>query len=168
MVHCGNDLDVAPVYKVRIREASTEEAAALTQIAHDAKRYWGYPEHWIQHWQADLTISPDFITNHDVYVAEKEDRLLGFYALLFRENKAELDHLWVAPEHIGTGVGKELFIHAMERVASQNVSGVEISSDPKAEGFYLKMGAVRVGEVDSEMDGQPRLLPRLKVDPRTS
>jgi len=153
---------------MRIRQASPDEAAKLTEIAHDAKRYWGYPEHWIRHWQADLTISPEFIANNDVYVAEQEGQLLGFYALIVRENKAELDHMWVAPKHIGSGVGKELFINAMQRAAGQNVSEVQISSDPHAAGFYQKMGATRVGEVASEIDGQPRILPRLRVDPGRS
>lgn len=140
----------------------------MTEIAHDAKRYWGYPEHWITHWQADLTISPEFIANNDVYVAEQEGELLGFYALIVRANKAELDHMWVAPKHVGSGVGKELFINAMQRAAGQNVSEVKISSDPHAAGFYQKMGATRVGEVASEIDGQPRILPRLSVDPGRS
>ena len=153
---------------MRIRQASPDEAAKLTEIAHDAKRYWGYPEHWIKHWQADLTISPEFIANNDVYVAEQEGKLLGFYALIVRENKAELDHMWVAPKHVGSGVGKELFINAMQRAAGQNVSEVQISSDPHAEGFYQKMGATRIGEVASEIDGQPRILPRLRVDPGRS
>ena len=153
---------------MRIRQASPDEAAKLTEIAHDAKRYWGYPEHWIKHWQADLTISPEFIANNDVYVAEQEGELLGFYALIVRENKAELDHMWVAPKHVGSGVGKELFINAMQRAAGQNVSEVQISSDPHAAGFYQKMGATRVGEVASEIDGQPRILPRLRVDPGRS
>jgi GNAT superfamily N-acetyltransferase len=151
-----------------IRRALLEEAAQLTQIAHDAKRHWGYPEHWIQHWQAELTISPDFISDNDVYVAEQDDDLVGFYALVVRPDKTELDHLWVSPAFFGTGVGKELFIHAMQRAAGQNLSEVEIYSDPNAEGFYEKMGANRIGEVSAEIDGQPRVLPRLKIDPSRS
>lgn len=150
---------------MKIRKALTADAAALTQIAHDAKRHWGYPENWIQHWQDDLTISPDFISANQVYVAESESGLLGFYALLLKGTQAELDHLWVAPEHIGTGVGKALFLHAMQRASAGNVSEVEILSDPNAEGFYRKMGAHRMGETVSEMEGQPRTLPRLTVDP---
>lgn len=153
---------------LRIRKASTEDAATLTKIAHDAKRYWGYPEHWISHWQDDLTISPDFVSNNQVYVAEDEGSLLGFYALIIRKDKAELDHLWVAPEYLGKGVGKELFIHAMQNAAGENVAEVAISSDPNAEGFYRKMGAHRIGETISEIDGQPRVLPRLSVDPKSS
>lgn len=153
---------------MQIRRASIDEAPALTRIAHDAKRHWGYPEHWIQHWQEDLTISSDFVANNHVYVAERENALMGFYALVIREGKAQLEHMWVAPEHIGAGVGKELFIHAMQNAAGQKVSEVEISSDPHAEGFYQKMGAHRIGETVSEIDGQSRTLPRLSVDPKTS
>jgi N-acetylglutamate synthase-like GNAT family acetyltransferase len=153
---------------LKIRKASTEDAATLTTIAHDAKRHWGYPEHWIKHWQDDLTISPDLIAANQVYVAEREGELLGFYALIVRQDKAELDHMWVAPAHIGTGVGKELFIHAMQTAAGRNISAVEILSDPNSEGFYRKMGAHQIGETISEIDGQPRALPRLTVDPKTS
>jgi N-acetylglutamate synthase-like GNAT family acetyltransferase len=153
---------------VQIRKATTVDAADLTRIAHDAKRHWGYPEHWLVHWQDDLTISPDYISRHEVYVAESESEPLGFYALVIRKQKAELDHLWVAPSHIGTGVGKQLFVHAMQHAASEDVSEVEILSDPNAEGFYRKQGAHRIGEVVSEIDGEPRTLPRLAVDPKSS
>ncbi|MDX6384664.1 MAG: hypothetical protein QOK48_2237, partial [Blastocatellia bacterium] len=54
---------------VHIRRAIPDEAAVLTEIAHAAKRHWGYPEKWIQHWQTDLTITPQFIVNHEMYVA---------------------------------------------------------------------------------------------------
>lgn len=151
---------------MKIRRAVTEDAAALTQIAHDAKRHWGYPEHWLKHWQDDLTISPDFIATTDVYVADSEGDVLGFYALIIRKEKAELDHLWVAPAHIGTGVGKQLFLHAMRHAAKENISEVEILSDPNAEGFYRKQGAHRIGEVASEIEGEPRALPILTVDPK--
>ena len=152
---------------MQIRRASPEDAATLTAIAHDAKRHWGYPEHWIKRWQDDLTISPEFVAANQVYVAENEGEVLGFYALIVREDKAELDHLWVAPAHIGSGVGKELFVHAMQSAAGENISEVEILSDPNAAGFYRKMGAHVIDETISEIEGQSRVLPRLKVDRRS-
>ena len=153
---------------MNIRQASSEEAAELTRIAHDAKRHWGYPEHWMEHWDADLTISPEFISNNQVFVAEEGDRLSGFYALTIKNQKAELEHMWVAPDAIGTGIGKALFLSAMQKAAELKVRSVEISSDPNAEGFYQKMGAYRVGESTSEVDGEPRILPRLSIDPNNS
>src|SRR5918994_2243918 len=107
---------------VIIRRSSPEQAATLTQIALDAKRHWGYPEHWIQHWESDLTISSDFIRDNHVYVAEEDGEIQGFYALVASGSKAELEHMWVTPARIGTGVGKDLFLDAMERAAALNVS----------------------------------------------
>jgi N-acetylglutamate synthase-like GNAT family acetyltransferase len=151
-----------------IRRATTEDAATLTNIAHDAKRYWGYPEHWIKHWQDELTISNDFVSENEVYVLASDDEVRGFYALVVRKDKAELEHLWVAPKHIGTGVGKELFLHAMQRAAGRDISEVEISADPNAEGFYKKMGAHRIGDIQADMDDKPRTIPRLAVKPKSS
>jgi N-acetylglutamate synthase-like GNAT family acetyltransferase len=153
---------------MQIRRAQQEEAAALTQIANDAKRYWGYPEHWLEHWRQDLTIAPEFIADADVYLAEDAGEVLGFYGLVMKREKAELEHMWVAPAHMGRGVGKELFIHAMQRAAGQEVGEVEICADPNAEGFYQRMGASRYGEQVTEIDGTERVLPLLKVDPHQS
>jgi N-acetylglutamate synthase-like GNAT family acetyltransferase len=148
--------------EMTIRSASPEDASTLTTIALDAKRHWGYPEHWIKHWESDLTITPDYIRQNHVYVAEENGEIKGFYALCLAGQTAELDHMWVTPEMIGTGIGKELFLDAMERAAKLNVNAVEISSDPNAIGFYKRMGATQIGEVDSPIDGEPRKLPRLK------
>ncbi|MFZ0063804.1 MAG: GNAT family N-acetyltransferase [Pyrinomonadaceae bacterium] len=153
---------------MNIRAATSQEAAELTRIAHEAKRHWGYPEHWLQRWDTDLTITPEFIAANHVFVAEDGDRLSGFYALTIKGEKAELEHMWVAPDSIGSGVGKELFLDAMQKAAELRVTTVEILSDPNAEGFYQKMGAYRVGESTSEIDGEPRILPRLSIEPMDS
>ena len=65
---------------------------------------------------------------------------------------------------MGTGVGRALFLHVKERAKTLKVPALEISSDPNAEGFYKRMGATRIGEVRSEIEGQPRVLPRMTVD----
>ena len=124
-----------------IRPASADEANALTKIALDAKRYWGYPENWIKHWDSDLTISPEFIRDNHVYVYEEDGQIRGFYALCVAGHKAELEHMWVTPAAIGTGIGKELFLDAMERAASLDVNAVELTADPNPAGFYRRMGA---------------------------
>jgi N-acetylglutamate synthase-like GNAT family acetyltransferase len=148
-----------------IRQSSPEDAATLTQIAMEAKRYWGYPEHWIRHWEADLTISSDFIRDNHVYVADEDGEICGFYALSVTGHKAELEHMWVKPDRIGTGIGKEMFLDAMERAAALNVSEVELTSDPNATGFYRRMGAMQIGETESATTG--RKLPRMKIEPAT-
>ena len=123
MALSGNSLKFAMTST--IRRALPDEADTLTRIALDAKRYWGYPEHWIKHWESDLTVSSDFIRDNHVYVTEHEGEIRGFYALSVSGNKAELEHMWVTPTAIGTGVGKELFLDAMDRAATLEVREIE-------------------------------------------
>jgi hypothetical protein len=42
-----------------------------------------------------------------------------------------------------------------------------IEADPNAEGFYLRMGARRTGEVVYQLDGRERVLPLMALDLRT-
>ena len=156
------------ILSVTIRPALAEEALKLTRIAHESKRHWGYPDNWISHWKDALTITSEYIEANQVFVAEDDEHVIGFYALVVSDNRAELDHMWVSPDHLGSGIGKALFVHAMRSAKGQNLSEVEILSDPNAEGFYQKMGAYRAGESVSEVDGQPRVLPRLTIDPASA
>ena len=149
---------------IQIRRAQPEEAAALTEIAHAAKRHWGYPENWIEHWKDDLTITPDFIANNEMYVAVTGEEIAGCCALVMTDSLAELEHMWISPAHMGGGVGRALFNQIVERATTLNARVMELSADPNAEGFYKHMGATRIGEVRSEIEGQPRVLPRMSVN----
>jgi N-acetylglutamate synthase-like GNAT family acetyltransferase len=151
--------------ELQLRQATPDDAAALTELAHAAKRHWGYPERWIELWKDDLTITPEFVANSEVFVALLGAEIVGCCALVLGSNStAELEHMWIKPAQIGTGVGRILFEHAKGLATKLNVRRLEISSDPNAEGFYRHMGATRIGEVRSEIEGQPRLLPRMAVD----
>ena|SRR5690349_7993237 len=147
-----------------IRPATADEATTLTQIALDSKNYWGYPQHWLKLWEPELTISSEFIEKNPVFVSESDGEIRGFYALCVNESHAELEHMWVRPADIGAGIGKELFLDAMERAAKLNVREVQLTADPNAAGFYKRMGAEQIGEARSEIDGKSRILPRMKID----
>ena len=144
--------------------ASPGDADALTRIAFASKQYWGYPERWISRWSETLTITPEFVRGNGVYAAVAGDEPIGFYALSGAGYELELEHLWVMPAWIGSGVGRLLFEHAMDRATSRGAKHVEIEADPNAEGFYLRMGARRTGENVYEIEGQRRALPRMVVE----
>ena len=149
---------------IQIRRARPDEAELLTALAHAAKRHWNYPERWIEHWNADLTISPEFIHHNDVYVALIDGVVGGCCALVVSDSLAELEHMWIDPQQMGRGVGRALFEHTIQRATQLGFTELELSADPNAEGFYNRMGAVRIGEVRADMDGEPRVLPRMKID----
>jgi len=148
---------------IQVRRANTDGARVLTELAHAAKRHWGYPESWIEHWKADLTITSNFIADNEVFVAMINDEIAGCCALVISDSLAELEHMWIKPDRIGNGVGRALFAHVIARAAELNLSALEISADPNAEGFYQRMGASRIGEVQADIDGQRRLLPRMRL-----
>jgi GNAT superfamily N-acetyltransferase len=151
---------------MEVRRATQGDAEALSRISLAAKRYWGYPERWIERWRESLTITPDFVRRNEVDAAVVEGEIVGFYALVGEGREIELEHLWVTPEHIGTGVGRALFNHAVRRAGTLGAEILGIEADPNAEGFYRRMGARRVGETSYPIDNQRRVLPLLVVDAR--
>ena len=150
--------------RIEIRRAHPEEADTLTEIAHAAKRHWNYPESWIQKWQADLTITRDFIASHEVFAATINREIVGCCALVVTGSLAEIEHMWIRPEQMGSGVGRALFEHARARAVECGANVLELSADPYAEGFYARMGAKRIGEIPADMEGQPRVLPRMRME----
>jgi GNAT superfamily N-acetyltransferase len=144
-----------------IRRARTSDAGRLTAIAHAAKRTWGYPEQWIALWRDDLTVKRPFVRTHPVFCAVRGRTVVAFYALSRCGEDFELEHLWVDPDHIGTGVGRKLFRHALATVRARRGKALRIAADPNAEGFYAGLGARRVGVVPSSPAG--RTLPLLEV-----
>lgn len=144
-----------------IERACTESHHRLTEIAHAAKRHWGYPERWMQLWRDALTITPDYISGNEVYIARVGEEVVGFYALEGSGARLTLDHLWLAPAQIGTGLGRTLFTHAVALARQMGAMEIEIEAEPNATGFYERMGATRVGENVYELEGQPRILPLL-------
>src|SRR5256714_10752818 len=150
---------------IGIRHAQPSEGELLTDIAHAAKRHWGYPEKWIEQWQADLIITPQFIANNEVFVAIVNDGIAGCCALVVTGALAEIEHMWIKPEHMGSGVGRALFEHARDRAKELQLPVLELSADPNAEGFYERMGAKRIGDVPASMNGAAaRVLPRMRIN----
>ncbi len=146
-------------HALTIREALPGDAEKLTCIAHAAKRHWSYPEAWIALWKADLTVTPNFVRDHAVHCAVRRGEIVGFYALSNDGSEFEVDHMWVDPRHIGTGIGSALFRHATDTARAKGGDLLRIVSDPNAEGFYRKMGARPAGRLPSTPEG--RTLPLL-------
>lgn len=70
-------------------------------------------------------------------------------------------HFWVLPDWMGCGIGRGMFLHAVERARAQGFREFQIESDPNAEGFYRHLGAQAVGMNSYEIDRHRRDLPVL-------
>jgi GNAT superfamily N-acetyltransferase len=149
---------------MQIIRAKPQDTEALTEIAHSAKRHWGYPERWIESWRDTLTIRAEAIAANEAWCAMEDSRAVGFYLLTSESDGLHLDHLWILPNAMGRGIGRALFEHAVEKARTLGHRILKIEADPNAEGFYTRMGARRVGETVTAIEGQRRELPLLLYD----
>jgi GNAT superfamily N-acetyltransferase len=147
---------------VRIRKGRADEAGALSALARRAKASWGYPEAWLAEWHAELAFTAGDIASGHVWVAERDGELAGVIALEARAGGWTIDRLWVDPSAQGAGIGRLLVAEARAHAAREPRGDIDVLSDPYAEAFYLRLGAVRDGDVPAPMPGAPdRRLPRL-------
>lgn len=128
-----------------------------------SKAHWGYDADFMTRSAAVLTVTLERIAAHPNLAAEVDGRLLGFSLLIAPDgDTAELDLFFVAPEAIGTGVGRVLFAATAELARAHGFRKIEIAADPHAEGFYSRQGAVRIGLADSDVE-PGRQLPLLEL-----
>jgi len=147
----------------QIRRARPEEAERLSEIAFSAKAHWKYPARWLELWKPKFAFSSHYFQENESWVAEEDSRPVAFYTLQERDGKAWLENLWVSPEFIGKGIGKKLFLHAADLSRERGFRVLQLEADPNAAGFYEKMGMCKVGEKQSEIDSQLRILPIMEI-----
>jgi len=144
------------------RRARPEEAPALSEIALASKQSWGYPDEWLAAWRPDLTLSANYIRKQPVWVVEMDGAVAGFLGLEYTEGEWHLEHLWLLPAFIRKGLGRVLFAEAIRLAGAAGATELHIRSDPHAEAFYLRMGAVRTGLEAYQLLGKiPREVPHL-------
>jgi putative acetyltransferase len=86
---------------------------------------------------------------------DTDDRPVGFMLL----DGSSMEALFIDPAHRGTGVGRALVAHALER---HSVLTTEVNEqNGQAVGFYERLGFVPVGR--SELDGQGRAYPLIHL-----
>ncbi len=109
-------------------------------------------------------MAPGEIGAGSVWVAETHDEVLGFGDVRIEAGIAGLYACFVEPSAIGSGVGRALWGKAEALAQAAGAMEIGLDSDPFAEGFYLAMGAMRIGEAPSgSIPGRvlPRMMKRL-------
>jgi GNAT superfamily N-acetyltransferase len=143
-----------------MRVAQQHDAKILTNISFASKGYWGYPQQYFETWSTELTITPEYIDKHDVFVYENDGVISGYYSIVELPVDIELsgitisagfwlEHMFVEPLHIGKGIGAIMFKHLREQHLNKKIYELKILSDPNARGFYEKMGCQYVREYPS-------------------
>lgn len=136
----------------------------LTELAMRSKAHWGYNADFLAAVRDQLVLRPDrFLPDFHVYVLESDGKPLGFCSLIPVDHETvELEDLFVEPQCIGRGYGKQLWDFAVTVAKNSGFTRLTLVSDPYAEPFYKRRGASRTGEKSSP--AQPgRKLPVMEL-----
>ena len=147
-----------------IRKAQLSESELLSRLALRSKSYWNYSPEFISACCQELTYSQQDIQNNHFYVAEINNKVIGFFALeIISEDKIELDALFVDPNYINQGYGRKLINQAKLIASELGGKVIIVQGDPNAKNFYLKVGGQFIGERES-VSIPGRYLPLFKID----
>jgi GNAT superfamily N-acetyltransferase len=153
------------VAALTLRAARPGEVDELSALALRSKAHWGYDDAFLDACRDELTLHADDLVSGVVMVAEAEGEVVGVSRLTGpdRDGEGEADMLFVAPEHIGAGIGHALFARLRADAVALGCTALRIEADPHAVAFYERQGAVRVGDVPSASIAG-RALPLLRLD----
>lgn len=145
---------------MKIVAADQDMLPTISALCLRSKAHWGYDEAFMAACVDVLTFTPDDLTKGPLVVAMHNNIMAGMCQVSVVDNAGELEHLFVEPAHIGTGVGRFLFDWAIENLRQAGATALSVTSDPHAAAFYRHVGCQEVGHVPSNAIAG-RFLPRL-------
>lgn len=105
------------------------------------------------------------IAGGHVFVAERDGAIVGFAAVLPREDgAAELDALFVEPALWRTGIGTALIEHGIALAKVRRASVLHVIGNPHAEAFYKSHGFERKGTFKTRFGYATLLERRIPAD----
>jgi GNAT superfamily N-acetyltransferase len=131
-----------------VRPATESEVGELEDLQRRASLVWEeYRDDLLAHPEA-IEVPLDAVRDRLVRVAFGGGRLLGFSVVLpLADAVTELDGLFVEPSFMGRGVGRCLIDDAVAIARERGVRRVEVTANPRAVGFYERIGFVAEGPV---------------------
>lgn len=77
---------------VNIREAKLDEVEILTNLAARSEAYWGFDNEYMDKFKVMYRVTKEFININSTFVIEEDNRVIGFYSILFEDNKNSLEY----------------------------------------------------------------------------
>lgn len=143
-----------------------QQHGAVNAMVLRSKAHWGYDATMMAIMERVLRLNPEAADAGRAIAAWAGDEPLGVVQISepYKDDQGRavaLDLLFIAPESIGTGLGRRLYGWAVEQARAADADRLDILSDPFARPFYSAMGAVFIE--DRPSDAVPgRMLPWLE------
>ena len=140
-----------------LRFGRAAERAALEDLQRRASLMW-------DEYRSYLLANPEVIElplaqlqDGRVRVAERDGAVAGFSVLLPGTGCCALDGLFVEPALWGRGVGRALIGDAMASAHAQGAAAIETVANPRAEGFYKRLGFTVSGRAETQFGPANRM-----------
>jgi len=134
--------------ELSIRPARPEEREELEALQRRASLALGEYNEQLEAEPDAIQLPPGQIERGEVIVAELNDRVAGFAAVLIDDCEAELDGLFVEPDLWRRGIGAALIDVAVHEARRQGLS-MTVIANPSAREFYEKCGFTIEGEAQT-------------------
>ncbi|WP_052769893.1 GNAT family N-acetyltransferase [Paenibacillus sp. IHB B 3415] len=85
--------------------------------------------------------------DHEIFITTSGPGVTGIIEL---RNNNHISLLFVKNAHKGTGIGRILLQHAVDKMKADGVRQITVNSSPNSIGFYASQGFVPVGEEEEE------------------
>lgn len=142
------------------RPLRPDELGAAHALCLRSKAHWGYDAAFMQACREELRVTATDLEEDELAVIDGPAGLAGLVQVSVDGTQADLEKLFIAPEHMGQGIGRRLYGWALEAARARGAQELVIDADPDAAAFYRRMGAVPAGMAPSaSIEG--RMLPRL-------
>ncbi len=150
--------------ELQLGPAAETDIDDINTVILAAKRHWGYSEELISLWLPDMVVDTKRLQIRQFWVVRSEVSIVGVLSLAETDTtEAELEDLWVLPDYMGMGIGRQMMTFVLGYMRQACISRLKIVAEPNAEGFYRKMGAERIGWQPSIPPG--RMLPVMVLEP---
>ena len=127
-----------------LRTATLAEIADLEALQRRASLVWADTRDQLQAHPDAIEIPPEQVRQSCVRVAvDEDDALLGFSVVLppaEPDDPAQLDGLFVEPDHMRGGIGRLLVDDAEHRARAAGWPCLAVVANPNALGFYERLG----------------------------
>jgi predicted N-acetyltransferase YhbS len=141
---------------VGITRADPSHLDAINAVIEAAKRSLPYDPAYLSAALPLLRVDADYLARCTCFEAASNGRVVGFAAVDRGDDAGPvLDHLWIEPADQGRGIGRRLAEACAQIAREQGAPSLRILADPPSEGFYLRLGAQRVGTKPSRISGGP-------------
>jgi GNAT superfamily N-acetyltransferase len=147
------------------RRAAPDDSQRLSELTFASKAYWGYDEAFMERARHDLVVTRGYLEANECWLADSDGEVVGWFSLVDMPGSLLLDNFFLLPDHIGSGLGRQMWEQALTRAAERGADRLTLESDPNAAGFYEQMGARRTGTVTAPSTG--RELPVYEVQLRS-